>query len=179
GGFIKAQRDPSFQIYNPPYLEWGIPQPTITSVTGTTPTVMASGTFDNATYGSTLTINTLQAPSIDDVTLVRNTSITHLVDGDQRSVVTPIVSRTATSLTIQVPTSDNVVPPGPYMVFINQKTAKGDVPSVAKQIFVGAQPTPVPVAPPSPGLTAPDYKGIQTNDTPAQLAAFAGFISNV
>jgi hypothetical protein len=179
GGFIKAQRDPSFQLYNPPYLEWGIPQPTITSVTGTTPTVLASGTFDNAAYGSTLTITTPQAATLDNVTLVRNPAITHLVDGDQRSVVAPIVSRTASTVTIQVPTSDNVVPPGPYMVFINQKTAKGDIPSVAKQIFVGAQPTPVPVAPPSAGLTAPDYKGIQTNDTPAQLAAFAGFISNV
>ena len=32
GGFINDYRDPSFQIYNPPYLKWGIPQPTITAL---------------------------------------------------------------------------------------------------------------------------------------------------
>ena len=178
GGFIKAQRDPSFQIYNPPYLEWGLPQPVIDAVTGTTPITLQSGTFDNAAYGSTLTITTPQASSIDRVTLVRNTSLTHLVDGDQRSVVVPVVSRTANAVTVRVPSSDNVVPPGPYMLFVDQQTPKGDIPSVAKQLFVGAQQTYVPPTPASPGLTAPDYTGILTNDTPGQLATFAGFLSS-
>ncbi len=177
GGLIKAQRDPSFQIYNPPYLEWGIPQPTITSVAGTSPVTLPTGTFDNAGYGSQLTITTPQAPAIDTVTLVRNTALTHLVDGDQRSVVVPVISRTATTVTVQLPASDNVAPPGPYMLFVNQKTPKGDIPSVAKQLFVGAQGTAVPPAPPSAGLTAPDYTGILTNDTPSQLAAFVGYLS--
>jgi hypothetical protein len=179
GGFIKAQRDPSFQIYNPPYLEWGIPQPTISSVAGTSPVELASGTFDNAAYGSQLTISTPQAATVDKVMLVRNTALTHLVDGDQRSVEVPVVSRTANSVTVQVPTSDNVVPPGPYMLFIDQHTAKGDIPSVAKQITVGGETVEVPAAPSSPGLSAPDYSGILTNDTPAQLAAFAGYLSNL
>ncbi len=178
GGLIKAQRDPSFQIYNPPYLEWGIPQPTITSVGGTSPVTLPTGTFDDANYGSQLTITTPQAPSIDTVTLVRNTALTHLVDGDQRSVVVPVTSRTATTVTVQLPASDNVVPPGPYMLFVDQKTPKGDIPSVAKQLFVGAQGAAVPAAPPSAGLTAPDYTGILTNDTPSQLAAFVGYLSS-
>ena len=110
--------------------------------------------------------------------LVRNTALTHLVDGDQRSVVAPVVSRSATTVTVQVPSSDNVVPPGPYMLFIDQKTPKGDVPSVATQLFVGAQPADVPAVPPSAGLTAPDYTGILTNDTPSQLAAFVGYLSS-
>ncbi len=177
GGLIKAQRDPSFQIYNPPYLEWGIPQPFIAAVAGTTPTVLASGTFDNANPGGTLTITTPQAQTIDDVALVRNTAVTHEVDGDQRTVDLPVISRTATTITVKIPDSANVVPPGPYMLFINEKTAKGDIPSIAKQIFVGAQPTPVPVAPATGGLSAPDYSGILTNDTPAQLQAFVGFVS--
>lgn len=177
GGLIKAQRDPSFQIYNPPYLEWGIPQPTITSVVGTAPVTLPSGTFDNATGGSQLTITTPQASTLDTVTLVRNTALTHEVDGDQRSVVVPIVSRTANTVTVQVPASDNVVPPGPYMLFINQKTPKGDIPSVAKQLFVGAQTADVPAVAPSAGLTAPDYTGILTNDTPSQLAAFVGYLT--
>ena len=58
GGFIKADRDPSFQIHNPLYLEWGISQPTISSVTGTTSTALPAGTFDTAYYGDPLTINT-------------------------------------------------------------------------------------------------------------------------
>jgi hypothetical protein len=147
-------------------------------VAGTTSTVLASGTFDNANPGDTLTIATPQAATIDNVALVRNTAITHEVDGDQRTVDAPVISRTGSTITVKIPGSANVIPPGPYMLFINQKTPKGDIPSIAKQIFVGAQPTPVPVAPPTPGLTAPDYKGIQTNDTPAQLQAFIGFVSS-
>ena len=64
------------------------------------------------------------------------------------------------------------------MLFVDQKTPKGDIPSVAKQLFVGAQGTAVPPAPSSPGLTAPDYTGILTNDTPSQLAAFVGYLSS-
>ena len=71
-----------------------------------------------------------------------------------------------------------VVPPGPYMLFIDQKTPKGDIPSVATQLFVGAQPADVPAVAPSAGLTAPDYTGILTNDTPSQLAAFVGSLSS-
>jgi hypothetical protein len=179
GGFVKQQRDPSFQIYNPPYLEWGIPQPVITSVTGTTPAVLSGLPFNNAMPGDTLTINTPQAPAIDTVTLVRNTALTHEIDGDQRTVVAPIIGRTATTVTIKVPGSANVVPPGPYMLFINQKTPKGDIPSVSTQIFVGGTSSPVPVAPATAGLTAPDYQGIQTNDTPAQLEALLGFVSKL
>jgi hypothetical protein len=176
GGLIKAQRDPSFQIYNPPYLEWGIPQPVISSITGTTPTALASGTFNNATYGSDLTINTAQAASIDNVALVRNTAITHEIDGDQRTVDVPIISRTANSLTVAVPQSDNVVPPGPYMVFINEKTAKGDIPSVSKQIFVGAQPATVPAKPASAGVTAAGYAQFLNNDPVAQILALAEWL---
>ena len=176
GGTVKAQRDPSFQIYNPPYLEWGIPQPIISAVTGTTLTQLASGVFDNATYGSQLTVNTPQAASIDNVTLVRNTALTHEVDGDQRTVVVPIVSRTANSLTISIPSSDNVLPPGAYMLFINQKTPKGDIPSVSSQIFVGAQPATVPPKPASAGMTAPGYASLLTNDPVAQLGALAAYL---
>jgi hypothetical protein len=177
GGFIKAQRDPSFQVYDPPYLKWGYAQPTITSVTGTTASTLAGLPFDNAMPGDTLTINTMQAPLIDNVTLVRNTALTHEVDGDQRTVVTPVIGRTNTTITIKVPSSTNVVPPGPYMLFINEKTPKGDVPSISKQIFVGGTSTPVPAVPASAGLTAPDYQGAQTNDTPAQLQALLAWIS--
>jgi hypothetical protein len=176
GGFIKAFRDPSFQVYNPPYLEWGIPQPVISSVTGTSTVMLPSGQFDNATNGSTLTINTPQAASIDTVTLVRNPALTHLIDGDQRNVVLPVVSRTSDSITVTVPNA-NVVPPGPYMLFINQQTPKGDIPSIAKQLFVGAQTTATPASPPSAGMTASDYNALlTTNDPTAQVQAAINFL---
>ena len=178
GGFIKADRDPSFQIHNPPYLEWGISQPTISSVTGTTSTALPAGTFDTAHYGDPLTINTPQASNIDSVTLVRFTAITHEVDGDQRTVNLAITGCTGNQVSVNVPTSDDVVPPGPYMLFVNQKTAKGDIPSVAKQIFVGAQTAAVPAAVPSKGLTSTDYQGVN-NDTPNQVAGLANYLGGV
>ena len=176
GGFIKAQRDPSFQIYNPPYLEWGTPQPTITSVTGTTPVSLPSGTFNDVGNGGTLGIQTPQAGSIDSVALVRNTAITHEIDGDQRTVDIPF-SQAGGVVTAHIPTSSNVVPPGPYMVFINQKTANGDIPSVAYQVFVGAQQATVPPVAPTPGMTATDYSGLLTNNTPAQLGALLAYLT--
>lgn len=166
GGFIKAFRDPSFQVYNPPYLEWGIPQPVINDVRGTKVVQLPSGRFDNVGYGSTLTISTPQAASTDSVTLVRNTALTHLVDADQRSVVLPVVSRTARTVTVKAPPTGAVAPPGAYMLFVNQKTAKGLIPSVAKQVFVGASQTSiVPPAPASPGATAATYAAARNHLT--------------
>jgi len=53
-------RDPSFEIYSPPYLFWG-PQPVIHSAP------------DRIDYGGTLTVTTDQpAANIDSVVLVRN-----------------------------------------------------------------------------------------------------------
>src|SRR5437763_12070023 len=74
--FSPNQRDPSFEIFSPPYLSRG-PRPTITHVDG------------SIAYGRTLTVATPDAADIDHAVLVRNTAITHLVDGDQRSVILP------------------------------------------------------------------------------------------
>jgi galactose oxidase-like protein len=64
---------------------------------------------------------------------VRNTALTHLVDGDQRTVQLGIVGRSDGAVTVHVPGSRAVLPPGPYMLFVNKKTAKGLVPSTARQ----------------------------------------------
>ena len=71
GGFTDGFRNPSFEIYNPPYMYWG-PQPRITSVSG------------NFARGASVTVTTPDATNIGSVVLVRNTALTHLVDGDQR-----------------------------------------------------------------------------------------------
>src|SRR5439155_18572967 len=99
---------------------WG-PRPTISSV---------SKSFRR---GGRVAIGTAAAGDIASVVLVRNTALTHLVDGDQRTVQLPIIGRTDTSLTARVPRSRAVLPPGPYLLFINRRTARGLVPSTARQ----------------------------------------------
>jgi hypothetical protein len=121
GGFTDEFRNPSFEIYNPPYMYWG-PQPTISSVSS------------NFARGAQVTVATPDAASIASVVLVRNTALTHLVDGDQRTVELPITSRSSGSLQVSVPGSSSVLPPGPYMLFINKKTSKGLQPSAARQL---------------------------------------------
>ncbi|HKN89991.1 MAG TPA: galactose oxidase-like domain-containing protein [Acidimicrobiia bacterium] len=74
--------------------------------------------------------------------MVRNLSVTHLVDGDQRTVDVPVVSRTADSVTVRVP-GNTVLPPGPYMLFVNRSTPQGEIPSVSRQVFLGG---PVPAS---------------------------------
>jgi hypothetical protein len=132
GGFAPNYRDPSFEIYDPPYLHWGIAQPQV------------SGAPATIGYGGTFELRTPNAEAIKSVVLVRNTAITHLVDGDQREVELPIVSRKGTTLVVDDPPgttgsrpSSAVAPPGPYMLFINERTPRGLVPSRAAQVFVG------------------------------------------
>jgi hypothetical protein len=88
-------------------------------------------------YGDRFTIVTPQASSITSVVLMRNTALTHLIDGDQRSVELKIVARSGDTLTVAEPPRRAVAPPGPYELFVNEKTAKGLIPSHAQQKFVG------------------------------------------
>jgi len=128
-GMTPSVTDPTFSIFSPPYLFRG-DRPVIT---GVNPSIA---------YDQPLTISTTDAGDISTVVLIRNGSATHLIDSDQRSVVLPIVSRTGGSVTVSVP-GNTVLPPGPYMLFVNKKTAKGEIPSVSRQTFVGG---PVPAA---------------------------------
>ena len=144
GGFSNNYHDPSFQIYNPPYLEWGIPQPTITSVSAGGRPLSTTAGADDVGYGHTLTIASPDAGSVGRVMLVRNPAQTHVVDGDQRAIVLPF-TRSGNALVAKVPANANVAPPGPYMLFIDKRTPKGLVPSVSRQVFVGPEAKPVPL----------------------------------
>ena len=121
GGFTEDFRNPSFEIYNPPYMYWG-PRPDINAVSG------------NFARGASVTVTTPDAPRVASVVLVRNTALTHTVDGDQRTVELPITARSGGSLQVEVPSSTAVLPPGPYMLFINKQTPKGLVPSTGRQL---------------------------------------------
>jgi hypothetical protein len=122
-GLTAPESDPTFSIYSPPYLFRG-DRPVINAVNPAVP------------YDGLLTIKTTYANDISTVALVRNPSTTHLVDGDQRTVDVPVVSRTADSVTVAIP-GDTVLPPGPYMLFVNRSTPKGEIPSVSRQVFLG------------------------------------------
>jgi hypothetical protein len=131
-GMTAPESDPTFSIYSPPYLFRG-PRPVIAGVNPSVP------------YNQTLTILTTDAADIKTVVLVRTPSATHLVDGDQRSVNVPVVSRTGNSVTVSIP-GNTVLPPGPYMLFVNRGTPDGEIPSVSSQVFVGGE-VPVSLAP--------------------------------
>jgi hypothetical protein len=118
------EKDPSFEIYYPPYFTQSRPR--------------IEDAPESIGYGGTFTIDTPQAQKIAKVVLVRNTSITHLVDGDQRTVELPIVRRGDDSVTVAMPSNRAVLPAGPYMLFVDTASPLGLIPSTAAQIFVGA-----------------------------------------
>lgn len=120
-------RDPSFEIYNPPYVFRDRPR-----LTGAP--VMASA-------GQTFTVNTPDASTIDSVVLVRRTTLTHLVDGDQRNVELAIVGRSGGSLQVRMPAEQAVVPPGQYMLFIVRSDDEGKTPSTSLPVRVTGENT--------------------------------------
>jgi hypothetical protein len=126
GGFAPHDgRDPSFEIYSPPYLFTG-PRPKIEDAPA------------RIGYGSELEVE-VNGPASDiaSVVLVRNPSVTHLIDADQRNVVLKVTRRSGNTLRLAAPPNGAVAPPGPYMLFVNAKGPKGLVPSVSRQTFVG------------------------------------------
>jgi hypothetical protein len=125
GGFSNNSRDASLEIYSPPYMFKG-ERPVIGKVS------------QEVGYGAELVIPTAGAASIKSVVLVRNPSITHLTDADQRTVELPVVKAGDGSVTVSVTDNKAVLPAGPYMLFVNKGTDKGLVPSIAKQVYVGA-----------------------------------------
>jgi hypothetical protein len=138
GGFSNGFRDPSFELYDPPYLNWGIAQPVITGVSGVPGDPVGMG------YGGQLQVSVhlpSQATGVATVALVRNPSLTHLVDGDQRQVDLPFAVTSsspsgALTLRARLPADGAVLPPGPYMLFVDAETAKGLIPSIAAQLSV-------------------------------------------
>jgi hypothetical protein len=157
-----ADRDPTFEIYEPPYL-FRDDRPEITAAP------------DTVGYGGTIEIETPDAADIDSVVMMRNTTITHLVNADQRAVDLPVVSRTDHSVVVSAPPRPEVAPAGPYLLFLNQSIDGDQVPSVAKQVFVGgdapASAVAVASAPttPAPGLPLPTLPPLTVPTLPPAL----------
>jgi hypothetical protein len=109
-------RDPSFEIYSPPYV-FAENRPKITSAP------------KSASHGQTISVNT-KGENIKEVLLVKRTTLTHIIDGDQRTVVLP---HTGTDkLNVTIPTQKGALPPGSYMLFVVSEDANGKrLPSVS------------------------------------------------
>ena len=94
----------NYEIFSPPYLFKGA-RPAVTGVTG------APG------YGQVLTVQTTDAASITKVTLIRFGSVTHAFDEGQR-LISLSFSSVSGGISVTLPSSRNIAPPGPYMLFL-------------------------------------------------------------
>jgi hypothetical protein len=107
------------EIWSPPYL-----------FKGSRPTL--SGAPATVARGGQLQFVSPQAASLSKVVLIRPGSNTHEIDSDQRSV--PLTFTTAgTTVTAQVPTNANLLPPSRYMLFIVDNNG---VPGIASWLRV-------------------------------------------
>jgi hypothetical protein len=131
-------RDPSLEIYSPPYV-YRTDRPVIANATGS-----AVG----LNRGQLHTIQTGDASKINTALLIRYTDTTHLVDADQRAVKLPIVGRSSSSVQVRIPEDAAVLPAGHYMLFISKTDSNGTVvPSKSTPIRINAAPGVCSVAP--------------------------------
>lgn len=121
--FANNDKDPSFEVWSPPYLFRG-PRPVIRRIQA------------GIAWGETFPIVTPDAGEIESVQLMRLPSVQHTIDPDQRAIMLPF-TRGGGLLRVVAPPSGTVAPPGYYYVFINRRTKNGPVPSVARIVHVG------------------------------------------
>jgi hypothetical protein len=103
------------EVFSPPYLFRG-PRPVINQAP------------DEIAYGETFAIESPSAGSVRWVSLVRPGITTHSFDSSQRLVDLEITDQAGTTVSVRVPDSPNLAPPGWYMLFV---TNEDRVPSEA------------------------------------------------
>jgi hypothetical protein len=108
--FSYALNRKDYQIYKPPYLCKGLPQPKITDI---------KPGFQ-VLYGGKFTITTPQAATISHVAIMRPGAPTHHTDTEQRYVELDFTATGGDDIAVTMVGSDeaNVVTPGYYMVWI-------------------------------------------------------------
>lgn len=122
-------RDPTFEIYSPPYIFCPGQAATILNISPSDSRGRAQIQLD------------VPASSIKSVVTMRYGATTHLVDADQRSVDMKIIARQGNTLTVQGPTgsqASSVLPAGPYMTFVNRQLGGCVKPSHAFTEFATA-----------------------------------------
>ena len=106
----------AISMYSPWYMN--VPRPTINTAPA------AAG------YGSTQQLTV--TGNIGRATLIRPASVTHQADPNQRSVDLTLTG-TGANLTVKIPNNRNLLPPGYYMLFVQDTNG---VPSTAKWVHI-------------------------------------------
>lgn len=124
-----AGRDPSFEIYTPPYA------------TRDDRPVIEKAPVALMTNGGVFDIRT-DRDDIDQVMLIRRKATTHLTDGDQRAVELPIVDRRNDKVRVKMTANRAVLPAGQYMLFVSYEGDDGmRLPSESTPVSVLADPS--------------------------------------
>lgn len=121
-------KDPSFEVYKPPYLFRG-ERPKITR--------MQKG----IAWGKSFEVGVSRSRDIKRVVLMRLPTTTHVTDADARAVELRYEATGKRRLRVSAPPSGNVAPPGYYYLFVLRKEGKKRemmIPSKARVVQVGA-----------------------------------------
>lgn len=153
-------RDPSFEIYTPPY-----------AMRDDRPVIQDAPT-ELSTDGSTFTVS-VDRGDVDEAMLIRRTATTHLVDGDQRAVVLPIVSQGGNSITLQMTDNPAVLPAGQYMLFVSRQAEDGmRLPSESTPVAI------LPSADNSPIVQPEPAQVVDENADPGLVGGLLGNLAN-
>ena len=122
--FTSNFRDPSFEIFRPPYLFRG-QRPRITAV--------RSG----IALGDTFEIATPDAARVTSVVLSRLPAVTHISDSDQRTIELEFTPKSPGLIEARVPDDSAVALPGHYYLFLMSDNGQGPTPSRAAIVRIG------------------------------------------
>ena len=138
------------EIYQPAYLF--TTNSSGQTVLATRPTITSAPS--SISYGDAFQVQTPDAANISSVVIMRNGSVTHSFDMDQRQVGLSFTTGSGT-LSLTGPPNGNIAPPGYYMLFLVNNQG---VPSVANFVLLnssGSNPAPtVTTISPSSGSTS-------------------------
>ncbi|HYH51986.1 MAG TPA: galactose oxidase early set domain-containing protein [Acidimicrobiia bacterium] len=122
GVFANNEKDSSFELYSPPYLFRG-DRPEIEFA----PSGVA--------WGSQFDVRMKGSDEVASIALIRTGSPQHGLDTDIRSIELEF-KQDGNKLTVAAPPNGVIAPPGYYMLFVNKKSPKGPIPSVAAMVRV-------------------------------------------
>lgn len=124
GVFSSNFRDPSFEIFKPPYLFRG-PRPQLAHVQA------------GVELGEEFKITTPDAARITSVVLSRLPAVTHLADADQRTIELEFDRKGSGLVEATLPLDPAVALPGHYYLFLMTDNGEGPTPSKAAIVRVG------------------------------------------
>ena len=155
GNPTRGNYEPHMEIYKPAYLFNSdgslAARPSITSA----PAAMS--------YGSTFVVQTPDAASISSVVLMRDGSVTHAFDMDQRLVGMNFTAGNGT-LTVTSPPTPQIAPPADYMLFLLNNQG---VPSVATFVQLNS-------SAPDFNLSAPANASVNTGNSITATVSVSG-----